>query len=91
MSMDELAVLDGGMCILQVRGVRPFLSRKFDITKHPLYRQLSDYDKRNRFDVAQYLSTDLRVRPSDKFEVYGAELPEAPDAMFDDMPRSGEV
>jgi type IV secretion system protein VirD4 len=78
MSIDELAVMDGGSWILQVRGVRPFLSKKYDITKHPLYRQLSDYDKRNRFDVEKYLSTSLKVRPTDEFEVYEVELPEAP-------------
>ncbi len=71
MSMDELAVMDGGMCILQLRGVRPFLSAKYDITRHPLYRQLADHDKRNEFNVQQYLSTRLRVRADDEFEVYG--------------------
>jgi type IV secretion system protein VirD4 len=78
MTIDELAVLDGDMCILQLRGVRPFLSKKYDITHHPLYRQLSDYNKRNRFDVAKYLSTDLKVKPTDEFEVYDAVLPEPP-------------
>ena len=66
------------MCILQLRGVRPFLSKKYDITKHPLYRQLADHDKRNRFDVVKFLSTDLEVRPGDKFEAYEIELPEPP-------------
>ena len=70
MSMDELAVMDGAYCILQLRGVRPFYSKKYDITKHPLYKQLSDYDKRNEFDVRKYLSTKLAVRPEDEFEVY---------------------
>ena len=51
MSQDELAVMDGGKCILQLRGVRPFLSEKFDITKHPNYKYLSDYDKKNAFDI----------------------------------------
>jgi type IV secretion system protein VirD4 len=78
MTIDELAVMDGGMCILQLRGVRPFLSKKYDITRHPLYRQLSDYDKRKRFDVAKYLSTNLKVKPSDAFEVYDVVLPEPP-------------
>ncbi len=70
MSMDELAVMDGGMCILQLRGVRPFLSKKYDITRHPLYKQLADYDKRNEFDVQKYLSTGLHIRAGDVFEVY---------------------
>ncbi len=71
MSMDELAVMDGSLCVLQLRGVRPFLSKKYDITKHPLYKQLADYDKRNAFDVQKYLSTGLRIRAEDEFEVYG--------------------
>jgi type IV secretion system protein VirD4 len=78
MSMDELAVLDGEMCILQLRGVRPFLSRKFDITKHPCYKYLADYDKKNAFDIEKYLSTRLRAKQGDVFEVYGdAPPPEA--------------
>ena len=56
MSQDELAVMDGGKCILQLRGVRPFLSEKFDITKHPNYKYLSDYDKKNAFDIERFLS-----------------------------------
>ncbi|MDR2515410.1 MAG: type IV secretory system conjugative DNA transfer family protein [Christensenellaceae bacterium] len=71
MSVDELAVMDGSMCVLQLRGVRPFLSKKYDITKHTLYKQLSDYDKRNAFDVQKHLSTRLAVRADDEFEVYG--------------------
>lgn len=70
MTIDELAVMDGSMCVLQVRGVRPFLSKKYDITKHALYRQLADHDKRNTFDVQKHLSTQLAVRPDDEFEVY---------------------
>jgi len=88
MTMDELAVLEGDMCILQLRGVRPFLSRKYDITKHPLYKQLSDYNKRNRFDVERYLSTDLRVKQSDKFEVHNIQLPDVPLEAFGVMPQS---
>ena len=87
MTMDELAVLDGDLCILQVRGVRPFLSKKYDITKHPLYKQLSDYDKRNRFNIEKYLSTRLKLKPSDMFELYNVELPDAPSEMFDYMPN----
>jgi type IV secretion system protein VirD4 len=78
MSIDELAVMDGGSCILQLRGVRPFLSKKYDVTKHPLYRQLADFDKRNKFNVERFLETKLKVKPDDAFEVYDVELPEAP-------------
>ena len=70
MSVDELAVMDGGKCILQLRGVRPFLSRKYDITKHKNYRYLADYDKKNTFDTAKYLSTKLKLKQNDMFEVY---------------------
>lgn len=62
MSQDELAVMDGGKCILQLRGVRPFLSDKYDITKHPQYKYLSDYDKRNAFDIEKYRSRKLVIK-----------------------------
>jgi Type IV secretory pathway, VirD4 components len=78
MSIDELAVMDGGSCILQLRGVRPFFSKKYDITKHPLYRQLSDYDKKNAFNIEKHLSTKLKVKPNDMFAVYEADLTETP-------------
>ena len=61
-SVDELAVLDGGKCILQLRGVRPFLSDKYDITKHPNYKYLSDSDKRNAFDIERFLSVRLKPK-----------------------------
>ena len=70
MSMDELAVMDGGKCILQLRGVRPFLSDKYDITKHKNYPYLADYDKRNTFDIEKYLSTQLKTKPDEVYEVY---------------------
>lgn len=70
MSQDELAVMDGGKCILQLRGVRPFLSDKYDITRHPYYKYLSDSDKKNAFDIERYLSTRLKVKPEDVFDVY---------------------
>jgi len=70
MSQDEIAVMDGGKCILQLRGVRPFLSDKFDITKHPKYKLLSDFDKRNAFDIEKYRSRKLVVKPTDKFDLY---------------------
>ena len=79
MSMDELAVMDGGKCLLQVRGVRPFLSKKYDITQHPNYKYLSDFNPKNTFDIDKYLSTRLRVRPDDLFlnyEISPSELAE---------------
>ena len=69
-TIDELAVLDGGKCILQLRGVRPFMSNKYDITKHPNYKYLSDADDRNYFDVEKYLSTRLKTKPDDVYEVF---------------------
>lgn len=80
MTIDELAVMDGGICILQLRGVRPFLSKKYDITRHPLYKYLSDYDKRNTFNIDKYLSTKLKVKPNDMFEVYEVDFEEPPPA-----------
>ena len=70
MSQDELAVMDGGKCILQLRGVRPFLSNKYDITKHPYYKYTSDYDKKNELSIDRFLSTQLKLKPDDAFEVY---------------------
>ena len=87
MSVDELAVMDGGMCILQLRGVRPFLSRKYDITKHPNYRYLSDANPRNAFNIERYLSTRLKLKASDTYETFEAKVGEEdeidPDAPLD--------
>ena len=69
-TIDELAVLDGGKCILQLRGVRPFMSNKYDITKHPNYRYLSDANPKNNFDIEKYLSTQLKTKPDDVYEVF---------------------
>ncbi|MBQ6256017.1 MAG: TraM recognition domain-containing protein [Clostridia bacterium] len=77
MSIDELAVLDGGKCILQLRGVRPFLSQKYDITKHPLYRYTSDYDKRNAFDIEAFLSNRLKLKPDERYQVKTVDLSDA--------------
>lgn len=74
MTIDELSVMDGNMCILQLRGVRPFYSRKYDVTKHPNYRYTSDYDKRNTFDIERFLSHHLKLRPDDKFQVQEVSL-----------------
>lgn len=80
MSIDELAVLDGGKCILQLRGVRPFLSSKYDITKHPNYKYLSDADPRNAFNIEKYLSTRLKPKPDEIYEVYHMDLSVEPEA-----------
>ncbi len=77
MSVDELAVMDGGKCILQVQGIRPFLSDKFDITKHPQYKNLSDFDPKNTFDIERYLRHRLTIRPDDTFECCELEVPPA--------------
>ncbi len=69
-TVDELAVLSGEKCILQLRGVRPFLSRKYDITKHPNYRYLSDYDIKNEFNIEKYLSTKLNSAPGEKYDAF---------------------
>ena len=72
MSQDELAVMNGGKCILQLRGVRPFLSDKYDITKHPNYKYLSDANPKNAFDIEKFLSTKLKLKPEEEFEVFDA-------------------
>ena len=69
MSRDELAVMDGGKCILQLRGVRPFLSDKYDLTQHPNYKLTGDYDKKNIFDIEKYLDHRLKLKPSDTYDV----------------------
>ena len=77
MSKDELAVMDGNKCILQLRGVRPFLSDKFDITKHKRYKELSDYDKKNEFDIQKYLEHKLILKKDMVFEMYECNVSEA--------------
>ena len=72
-SVDELAVLDGGKCILQLRGVRPFLSDKYDLTQHPNYKYTSDYDKKNEFNIEQFLSHRLKLKANDEFVVVESE------------------
>ena len=72
MSQDELAVMNSGKCILQLRGVRPFLSDKYDITKHPNYKYLSDANPKNAFDIEKFLSTKLKLKPEEEFEVFDA-------------------
>ena len=78
MSRDELAVLDGGKCILQLRGVRPFLSDKYDLTQHLNYKLTSDYDPKNTFDIEKYLNRKEKIHPGDEFIVVDADsLPPA--------------
>ena len=72
-SVDELAVLDGGKCILQLRGVRPFLSDKYDLTKHPNFQYTADADEKNRFDIEKFLDHRLRLKAKDEFEVIDAD------------------
>ena len=70
MSQDEIAVMDGGKCIMQLRGVRPFFSDKFDITRHRRYKELSDFDSKNAFDIEAFLSTRLKLKPNEVYDVY---------------------
>ena len=73
MSRDELAVMDGGKCVLQLRGVRPFLSDKYDLTQHPNYRYTADFDKKYLFDIEEFLNTRAKLHPKDEFFVVEAE------------------
>ena len=77
MSMDELSVMDGSKCILQLRGVRPFLSRKYDITKHPNYKYLSDYDPKNAFDIAAFVACKLKPKANEEYETYEMDVTDA--------------
>ncbi|MBR4795343.1 MAG: TraM recognition domain-containing protein, partial [Lachnospiraceae bacterium] len=72
MSIDELSVMDGGKCIVQVRGVRPFYSNKYDLTKHPNYHLTADANERNYFDVEKFLNHNLILKPDDEYDVYDA-------------------
>lgn len=81
-TIDELAVLDGGKCILQLRGVRPFMSNKYDITKHPQYKYLSDASDKNYFDIEKYLSTQLKTKPDDVYEVFEVDASDEPTTVF---------
>ena len=92
MTQDEIATMDGGMCILQVRGIRPFFSKKYDITQHPNYKYLSDADKKNAFDVERYIRAQRKkkhapaeIAPEEVFDLYDIELPET------DSPQAAEV
>ena len=86
MSIDELSVMDGSKCILQLRGVRPFLSDKFDITKHKNYKYLSDANPKNAFDIGKHMSTKLKVKIDEEFEILEYEAPEdMPDDALEDF------
>ena len=74
MTVDELSVMDGGKCILQLRGVRPFLSDKYDITRHPYYKYLSDADPRNAFSVERFLSARLTLTENETYEVFHVDV-----------------
>jgi type IV secretion system protein VirD4 len=76
-SVDELSVLDGGKCILQLRGVRPFMSDKYDITKHPNYKYLSDYNEKNEFNIGDFLSTQLKPRQQEVYDTYVIDVSDA--------------
>ena len=82
MSMDELAVMDGGKCILQLRGVRPFLSDKYDITAHPNYKYLSDYDSRNAFNIERYLHRQLKLRLEEECTAYEIDVTDQDEEEF---------
>ena len=81
MSVDELAVMDGRKCILQLRGVRPFLSSKYDITKHPHYKYLSDADPKNAFDVERFIRRRMRVKADTVTDVYEVDAEENGDEL----------
>ncbi|GHU90989.1 hypothetical protein FACS1894202_11700 [Clostridia bacterium] len=92
MSLDELSVMDGGKCVLQLRGVRPFLSDKYDITKHKNYRQLSDANPKNAFNIERFVSARLKVDPEEKFPLHECLVAddEMPAAVFGDQPWAVE-
>ena len=74
MSQYELGAMDGGKCILQLRGVRPFLSDKYDITKHPNFQYTTDADDKNAFDIEAFLSTRLKLKPNEVYDVFGVDV-----------------
>jgi type IV secretion system protein VirD4 len=92
MSIDEIAVMDGMKCILQLRGVRPFLSDKFDITKHKNYPRLSDYSDKNIFDIGKFVNRELKVKPTKEYEYFEYAPPEdeLPEEMYEDFPMDLE-
>ena len=94
MSVDEIAVMDGSKCILQLRGVRPFLSEKYDITRHPNYKYLSDSIPRNALDIEKYLSRRLKLRLAEEyeaFEVSVSDKPEEDEALLEEWTDSTQL
>ena len=87
MTVDELSVMDGSKCILQLRGVRPFFSNKFDITKHKNYRYLSDANPKYAFDIGKFVSTKLKINPTDEYTYFEYAPPDEdiPQEAFDDF------
>ncbi len=92
MSVDELSVMDGSKCVLQLRGVRPFLSDKYDITKHKNYRFLSDANPANAFDIGKFVSTRLKVDPYEKYpiSIYIPADDEMPEDVFGDFQQQDD-
>ena len=90
MSIDELAVMDGSKCILQVRGVRPFLSEKYDITKHPNYKYLSDSNPKNAFNIEKFLSHELKLRENDEYASYEISIDDSDYDSSDDYPDESQ-
>jgi len=93
MSVDELSVMDGSKCILQLRGVRPFLSDKYDITKHKNYKYLSDYNEKNAFDLAKHAAKQLKVKPNEEYELFEYAPPdeEMPEEAFGDFNNGDDI
>lgn len=91
MSVDEIAIMDGGKCILQVRGVRPFLSDKYDITSHPNYKYLSDSDPKNAFHIEKYLSRQLRLRLEEESLVWEIDINESDEELLDELTDENQL
>ena len=91
--MDELSVMDGSKCVLQLRGVRPFLSDKYDITKHKNYRFLSDDEPKNAFDIGKFVSIELKVDPNEQYQIceYTPTDEDMPDEAFGDFQQYAEA
>ena len=89
MTMDELTTMDGGKCILQLRGLRPFLSPKYDLKKHPNYKYTAEADKNNAFDVEGFINTKLKTTPDDVYMVYHADIPD--ESPMGDADANGDI
>ena len=89
MTIDELTTMDGNKCILQLRGLRPFLSPKYNLKKHPNFKYTAEADKNNAFDVAGFINTKLKTSPNDIFTVYHADIPD--ESSTDDADANGDI